>query len=117
MVSEQEIELSKLVQAAVATAMSTLVTPRFEELNDKIDGVKGEVVSTKKLLTGNGEPEKGYLFRLVSLETWRKAKEKDSDSNTETARRFLAPVFGYLAGGIVVQLAWIIAGHALGMLH
>lgn len=90
--------------------METITQADFERLEKKLDSVL-------MLLTGNGTPEKGVIVRLDRLEQWRAFIEADAEEKQDTLNRIFLPILTDSIKFAAAGGAFVIIGHAFGILH
>lgn len=89
--------------------MDTTVTPSdLERVETKLDKILS-------ILNGNGTP--GLLTRLDRLEQWQQRCEIEKQAASKDLKSVVMPLATQFLGGGLMLAIYVIAGHALGILH
>lgn len=71
----------------------------------------------EKTIYGNGNEEKSVLYRLAQLEQAEKQRKELEQQRGKDLRSVLTPIVTTAITWVLAALAFVIAGHAMGILH
>lgn len=77
--------------------------------------VEGKLDKILSILNGNGTL--GLITRLALLEEWRERCEAEKQAASKDLKSIVAPLLTQFLGGGIMLAIYVIAGHALGILH
>lgn len=88
--------------------MDTVTPSDLERVETKLDKILS-------ILNGNGTP--GLLMRLDRLEQWQQRCDAEKQSATKDVKSIVTPLVTQFLGGGLMLAIYVIAAHALGVLH
>lgn len=88
--------------------METVTPSDLERVESKLD----EILAA---LNGNGKP--GILTRLALIEDWQQRCEAEKQATSKDLKSVVMPLLTQFLGGGIMLAIYVVAGHALGILH
>ena len=75
---------------------------------ERLDTIDDNLNTMNKVITGNGEPEKGMIVRMARFDDYVAACQASQNQSTKTAGRYLLATFAALLGaGLAMAGYWV----------